>query len=1228
MTRVFCALGALALTLPALGQRLPPTTLRGLHEPGLWVRFGVEDGLPDARVLQIHETLERGAEPQVWAVTDRGAAWYDGHRWHAVGPDQGLPARRASDLAVDVDGNVLFVENGRAWLGSARKPFLPLAELDVAAGEEALACSSVPGGGLVVLVRKQGVPSKELRTICGPACEVATFVIPSADPRTLVRDAKGQGLWAVTNEGLVRRDAEGRWWPRILENGFGIGATALADASGRGLSYVEQPWQARGLYEWTAEGKLQHVEVMDFDGIAGLSIRPDGEAVVALTSGEVRVRHEDVWGVLDPLPREMRGVNDLRYRVDGQLWVATNEGLYLWRREHPYWQSSELGTSVRENLALEYCRGRDGTLWVGKAWGLDCRRANGQVTGFTNVFGRDLRGITALGEDNQGNIWVGSGTASVEGALRWDGQSFTHVGQEQGLDLVAIHKIRRDRSGDLWFLGLSDDPERVHGPQPGARRLLPDGRFEAWNEERGLPSGRVYDFLESADGSRWFATLRGLARCHQGVWTRWGLADGLRNQRVYTLAEGRDGRVWFGHESSGRGLGWVAPDDSIHYTSSEETASRAHVVTLASSTDGEGLWVGTDRGLFHYRGGSWTRFTAESGMQNDCVRALLVEEHAVQVGTHGGGTCRLTFPDPPTPTPVVVLSPPVVDGREALLRWRVHTWWGDQPAARVLTRHRLSGRRWSDWSTEREVVLSGLEYGSKHFEVQAKDYFGAHPPQGFGTDLRVLRPLHLHPLVLAPLLLVLLLSTGLTTLLLRRRARERAELTDKEERFRQLAENVHEVYWLTDWHTREVLYVSPAYEALTGAPVEELYLDARSWERHLHPEDCERAVEDFANLAATGEFDAEYRVQHVDGHERRIRARAFPVLDEKGQVYRVAGIAENVTAERVAAEALSQSQGRYRALVETIPDALVLVRGDEIAFANPAAADLFQFESSQALEGRSLNALLQPSDIPRVEDWLRALLDDRPRARLELRIIPLEDRETDVEWNGNVVELGGERAVQVVLRDVTERKRVEERQTLLMRELDHRVKNNLAGVLALAEQTMRGAEDLPSFEHSFTGRLRAMARTHEALAAARWEGVHFSELVSMVLSPYTAHDDQLSVDGPEIAIRARAVAPLGMALHELATNAAKYGALSKPKGHVRVSWSREKDGQLHVRWAEGGGGRVSPPGPGGLGLSIVRGIVEYELGGSSSFSFFDTGVQCDLRAPVGTVLEERGVKRA
>ncbi|MFG0248448.1 MAG: PAS domain S-box protein [Phycisphaeraceae bacterium JB051] len=204
--------------------------------------------------------------------------------------------------------------------------------------------------------------------------------------------------------------------------------------------------------------------------------------------------------------------------------------------------------------------------------------------------------------------------------------------------------------------------------------------------------------------------------------------------------------------------------------------------------------------------------------------------------------------------------------------------------------------------------------------------------------------------------------------------------------------------------------------------------------------------------------------------------------------------------------------------------------------------------------------------------------------------------------------------------DVTERVNANERQQLLVNELDHRVKNVLATVLALCSQTIRSTKDIKAFQKVYTGRLHALARAHEALAKEKWSGTSLHQLVELILGCEVDHEHML-VAGPPVKLLPRLSSPLSMTLHELLTNAMKYGALKDAAGSIRVTWEVQAtpDGQVvELYWREDCprtcgccDGSHQP----GTGMKLIKGLVEYEMNGKVDFSFSESGLECTLSIP-------------
>ncbi len=224
-------------------------------------------------------------------------------------------------------------------------------------------------------------------------------------------------------------------------------------------------------------------------------------------------------------------------------------------------------------------------------------------------------------------------------------------------------------------------------------------------------------------------------------------------------------------------------------------------------------------------------------------------------------------------------------------------------------------------------------------------------------------------------------------------------------------------------------------------------------------------------------------------------------------------------------------------------------------------------------------------------------------------------------------ENGAVRGAVAAIVDISSHKQAEAQQLFLLSELQHRVKNILATINALAIRMSRTRPSVEEFCNGFLARLAAMGRTHDLLASGAWSGASVRSLVEAALEPYTNRDhDNIMLTGSVVSLRANAAATLGMVLHELATNASKYGALSQPGGAVHVSWAlsdadlADKQ-QFRLTWTERGGPPVTPVGDSGFGSGFIRRSVEYELGGTASLHFAPSGLECIIEFPLAGGLQ-------
>lgn len=211
---------------------------------------------------------------------------------------------------------------------------------------------------------------------------------------------------------------------------------------------------------------------------------------------------------------------------------------------------------------------------------------------------------------------------------------------------------------------------------------------------------------------------------------------------------------------------------------------------------------------------------------------------------------------------------------------------------------------------------------------------------------------------------------------------------------------------------------------------------------------------------------------------------------------------------------------------------------------------------------------------------------------------------------------GTETQVLGVAVDITERKRYEDRLAMLVRELDHRVKNNLFAVMIMAEQTAATSPSMEGFVSAFTGRIRAMSIAHEILAAANWQGAQLPQLIERLVEPFTVVQPQrVTVEGPPVLLPPPIAPAFCMILHELITNAATHGSLSAPNGTLDIHWQRQ-DGRLNLTWQEQDGPSINQPQRTGFGIELIKGTAEHQLRGEATLHFDEAGLRCEIGIPL------------
>lgn len=336
---------------------------------------------------------------------------------------------------------------------------------------------------------------------------------------------------------------------------------------------------------------------------------------------------------------------------------------------------------------------------------------------------------------------------------------------------------------------------------------------------------------------------------------------------------------------------------------------------------------------------------------------------------------------------------------------------------------------------------------------------------------------------------------------------------------------------------------------------------------------------------------------------------------------RTAGLQYALEQRKAAEERLRARERRSRELLEALPAAVYTTdAAGRITFYNQAAADLWGCRPALGSDQWCGSwKLYWPDGTPLPHEQCPmaiTLKENRPVRGMEaVAERPDGTRVTFVPYPTPLRDATGMLTGAVnMLVDITERKRAEIRIEMLAREVDHRAKNMLAVIQAMVRFTR--ADTVEDFAAAIHGRVTALARAHSVLSDSRWQGADLRQLVEEELAPYAREDGQrVRIDGTAVVLAPTAAQSMAMVIHELATNALKYGAFASPTGSVHVAWSRGVDGRLTLRWMEAGGPSVTRPSRRGFGLGVIERTLCDQLSGEANFEWQANGLVCELRIP-------------
>jgi PAS domain S-box-containing protein len=937
------------LFLPALADAsldLSKAITQYIHD--VWQ---TESGLPQDSVLAITQTRDG----YLWLGTEDGLARFDGVRFSIFDKSNtrelgmntiaALLQDRAGNLWIGTNGGGLTRLHGRHFRTFTAKDGLGSdVILSLYEDQQGNIWIGTDGGGLARFRHgrftsykvKNGLPDNSIFSIC--------------------QDREGN-LWLGTHAG-VSRLSHGRFTTLGTREGLSNlfiksvyidrDGTLWVGSNGGGLSRLQK--DGRFTTYTTKEG-------LSSNAIWSLYQDREGSLWIGTGAGGLDRLHDGRFTAYTA-KQGLSGndVSSIFEDREGSLWIGTNDGGLNRLRDGAFTPYTTL-EGLSSDVVLPVYEDREGNLWAGTDGGGLNRLKDGKVTSYTTKNGLSNNQVFSICEDPQGTLWVGT----RHGLNQFKNGKFELYRRRSGLPDDVVTATYVDRQGTLWI-----------GTRGGLSRMEGSG-FLTYTTRQGLSNNHISSMYEDSSGSLWVGTLGGgLNRLKDGKFTTYTTANGLSNDMVWALYGEHDGTLWIG--TNGGGLVRLKEGKFTSFTTRNGLFDD---VVFQILDDGHGnLWMSSDKGVFRANKAELNAFargsvhsiycvsygTADGMKSKECNGGFQPAGWKLRDGRLCFPTTKgLVFIDPSRLRPNPVAPPVVIEQVTADRRALSPSHAAKVPPGKgqlefefaalsfispdnIHFKYRLDGfdKEWVDAGSRRAAYYTNIPPGEYRFTVIACNSDGVWNNTGASFSL-TLEPHFYQTLWFYALCSFLVLSLAIAAHLLRirqfnerekelsRRVDERtrelqqeiaerkrveAALRESEQRFRQLAESIHEVFWVLDIGTGKISYVSPAYEDIWGKTCGSLYRDPLSWLEVVHPEDRSLAAARLEGSRSGIPHSLEYRVVDTRGSLRWIWDRSFPVHDEAGRPCRVVGIAEDVTARREAEEVLRRSHDELEKLVQ------------------------------------------------------------------------------------------------------------------------------------------------------------------------------------------------------------------------------------------------------------------------------------------------------------------------
>jgi len=713
-----------------------------INQKWRWVKYSTDSGLPSDRNVKIIEALDG----TIWACTPKGFAWFDGYIWHTViNIKYNITSQQVKDAEPYIHNGVMIISNGNILQVTKEK----ISEINL--NNKIYVKESVCFDNNKLLINSLNIKDSvctlylfengSLHIMEAPGnikyfSDQVGNVFRDDDGFIFLNIEKGLYLWKLNKWILVKKNFKNEPFDMY---------SPIINKYGKGYVSFGFPKELQGIWELSIENLRLSFDHKNITILHKADINENGEVVACYLGGIIEIFKKGYRKNILDLPIEIENPSNVIFSNDGNLWISGQLGLYLCRLNNDRWKYIKKNMLIANNFINEIIKYDDSTKIVASDGGLFLLNQHDSLKPFIK---NDYSGITGLAKDLDDNIWFSSGS-NFPGVYKIIDRKIKYFELNNNPN-IRVHKIRKDRSNNLWFLTLSG---KLKFDGFGAFQLK-DGVFRNWNTSTGLLSNRVYDFLEDTTGAYWFATFKGISRFKENTWTHWTTKNGLKIEMVFALALDKSNRIWFTDNNSS--VGYIE-EDSIHLKNllGENDVCKSSYLNFDKQGN---LWLSTIGGAYYLNRNALATFNKKVGLLTSAVWPILIDEDKVFIGTTGGGINILNLKEKKEPLPKIFLKYLGETKGNIHFSWKVLSYWGQIPPKDIEVSYKVDDGAWSQWNTSREIMYDDLSYGDHKFTIRAKGIFGDYIGTEKELTFNIPLPFYLSPFFLIPISILLIAS--------------------------------------------------------------------------------------------------------------------------------------------------------------------------------------------------------------------------------------------------------------------------------------------------------------------------------------------------------------------------------------------------------------------------------------------------------------------------------------